>query len=101
MFNRTVLITSLSQVTMLLCSNVFSSSVCERDGDVIESKGAVLSLHCAGVAFQERVPLSCSHANQCRIEINGNRVRRTPGSFENHMVLCQSLGLPRARLLRT
>lgn len=100
MCNRAAFITSFSHVTVLLCSNIFSSSICEPDGDVIDSKGkgAALSLHRAGVAFQEHVALSCSHANHCRTEINGNRVRSRPSAFENHMLLCQSLGLPQVRL---
>lgn len=85
---------------MLLCSDVFSSSICESDGDVIESKGkaAVLRLHCAGVAVQECVALSCSHANHHRIKINGNRARSTLSALENHMLLHQSLGLSQVRL---
>lgn len=45
----------LFPVTMLFCSNMFSSSVCAADGDVVENKGkgAVLSLHCAPVSLQE------------------------------------------------
>lgn len=84
MFNRTAFLTSLFPVVMLVCSNIFSSNICEAGGNALESKGrgAVLSLHCAGVSFQKCVALSCSHANHCRIGISGNRVRSKPSASE-------------------
>lgn len=56
MFNRTAFFASLFPVTMLVCSNIFSSRICEADGNALERKGrgALLSVHCAGVAFQKR-----------------------------------------------
>lgn len=53
MFNRTAFFASLFPVTMLIWSNIFSSNICEADGNALESKGrgALLSMHCAGVAL--------------------------------------------------